>query len=178
MREDETYEGMGLALLLLRSVQLYLCCLDKVPQLYIQVVNGSQMHTYLLGIGFVIFTDNTMMATLKQCKGYRFSDDPKCIVLRSGGINSPKKIADYWIRPKFDLKNYLRRPILPGDRFGYSKVLFKFPFQVSGNYIDQTSSRLLSWVIHSFITIVRRRFVTAVISSGKKSNECFRRTVP
>jgi hypothetical protein len=143
MRDDETFEGMGLALLLLRSVQLYLCCLGKVPQLYIQVVYGSRMHTYLLGVGFVIFTDDTMMATLKQREGYRILDDPKCIVLHSRGIISPKKIAEYWIRPKFDLKNYLRRPILPGERFGHGEVLFKFPFQVSGNYIDQTSSRLL-----------------------------------
>jgi hypothetical protein len=64
-------------------------------------------------------------------------------VLHSGSIISPKKIADSWIRPKFDLSKYLRRPILPGDRFGHSEVLSKFPFQVSGNYIDQTSSRLL-----------------------------------
>jgi hypothetical protein len=143
MGEDETYQGMGLALLLLRSVQLYLCCLGKIPQLYIQVANGSRMHKNVLAIGFVTRTDDTIMDSLKQRDGYRILDDANCVVLRSVGIVSPKRIADYWMPSKFDLSTYLRRPILPGQRFSHSEVLFKFPFQVSGNYIDQTSSRLL-----------------------------------
>jgi hypothetical protein len=35
MNEEETYQGRGLALLMLRSVQLYLCCLGKSPQLFL-----------------------------------------------------------------------------------------------------------------------------------------------
>jgi hypothetical protein len=35
MSKEETYQGMGLALLC--SVQPYLCCLDKSPQVFLQV---------------------------------------------------------------------------------------------------------------------------------------------
>jgi hypothetical protein len=41
------------------------------------------MHKYVLAFGFVIYTDNTMMATLKQHEGYRILNDSSCILLRS-----------------------------------------------------------------------------------------------
>jgi hypothetical protein len=54
MNEEETYQGMGLALLMLRSVQLYLCCLGKSPQLCIQVEKTLRLYKYLMGIGFIM----------------------------------------------------------------------------------------------------------------------------
>jgi hypothetical protein len=44
MSIDQTYQGMGLALLVLRSVQLYLCCLGKTPILIIQIEVATLLH--------------------------------------------------------------------------------------------------------------------------------------
>jgi hypothetical protein len=99
MGEDEKYQGMGMALLLLRSVQLYLCCLGKIPQMYFQVANGSRLHRYLLDIGFVIYNDKTMISTLKQCKAFWILVDANCIVLRSGGMVGLKKMLTIWDLP-------------------------------------------------------------------------------
>jgi hypothetical protein len=52
MSKDQTYQGMGLALLFFCSVQLYLCCLGKTPILIIQVEVATQLNAYLLSIGF------------------------------------------------------------------------------------------------------------------------------
>jgi hypothetical protein len=69
MNEEETYQGMGLALLMLRSVQLYLCCLGKSPQLCIQVVKNLRLHQYLKGIGFIIARKLVIKLLSKNCLG-------------------------------------------------------------------------------------------------------------
>jgi hypothetical protein len=71
MNEEETYQGMGLALLMLRSVQLYLCCLGITPRLSIQVVKNSRLHEYLNGIGLIFAKKSEIKLLCKNCLGTR-----------------------------------------------------------------------------------------------------------
>jgi hypothetical protein len=69
MNKEETYQGIGLVLLMLRSVQLYLCCLGKSPQLFLQVEKTSRLHEYLKGIGFIIARKSEIKLLSKNCLG-------------------------------------------------------------------------------------------------------------
>jgi hypothetical protein len=66
MSKDQTYQGLGLALLLLRLIQLYPCCLGKTPILIIQVEVATRLHAYLMTIGFKAATREKEISFIKK----------------------------------------------------------------------------------------------------------------
>jgi hypothetical protein len=144
MNEEETYQGLGLALLMLRSVQLYLCCLGKSPQLCIQVLKNLRLHEYLKGIGFIMARKLEIKLLSKNCLGTRVLQGDEFATMIAPSIVNPKKLAHFWKKQPYDLKTYLpMKKELAHLRFAHGQEILKFPFLVSGNYIDQASSKLL-----------------------------------
>jgi hypothetical protein len=104
MNEEETYEGMGLALLMLRSVQLYLCCLGKSPQLCIQVLKNLRLHEYLKGIGFIMARKSEIKLLSKNCLGTQVLQGDEFAIMIAPSIVNPTKLAHCWKKQPYDLK--------------------------------------------------------------------------
>jgi hypothetical protein len=58
MEENQTFRKMGLALLMLRSLQRLICCSMSAPRMLIQVKIDSKLHHYQLKIGFFNVMDD------------------------------------------------------------------------------------------------------------------------
>jgi hypothetical protein len=97
MKEEETYQGMGLALLMLRSVQLYLYCLGKSPQLFLQVEKTLRLHEYLKGIGFIIARKLEIKLLSKNCLGTRVLQGDEFSIVTALSIVNPKKQNNFMI---------------------------------------------------------------------------------
>jgi hypothetical protein len=126
MNKEETYLGMGLALLMLCSVQLYLCCLGKSPQLCIQVLKNLRLHEYLNGIGFIMAKKSEIKLLSNSFLGTRVLQGDDFATMTAPSIANPEKLAHFWKKQPYDLKTYLpMKKELAHLRFAYGQEIFK-----------------------------------------------------
>jgi hypothetical protein len=80
----------------------------------------------------------------KNCLGTRVLQGDQFAILTAPSIVNPEKLAHFWKKQPCDLKTYLpMKKELAQLRFAHGQEIFNFLFLVSGNYIDQASSKLL-----------------------------------
>ena len=140
--ENQKIRGIGLNMLLLRAVQFMQCCNADDPTLFIQVVKGSDLHAHLWKIGFKnAFGPDIDLIRFNS--GVHYVIDKKYVLLQAPEIVNPFGVNSLWTRQYYELGHYLPGQPAPGRNLSDNDTLAVFPFEVSGNYMDQAASQLL-----------------------------------
>ena len=158
LEPDTSFRGLGLAVTLLRALQLHLCCQGHPPHLYIQSQSGSELESFLLRRGFVIYDGDGSVPNLgpdqsplqyfkdkykiQHDQGVVWHSDYVLLVLRevafSKGQNSRwiQKVCPTWKYHRSQHSDHVLK-------FPLEYPMFKFPFDVDGAYVDQCTKGLV-----------------------------------
>ena len=148
------FRGMGLALTLLHSVQLLQCCNGHAPTLFIRVKVGLQLYAYLLSLGFSVsqmhsknldeFAFTAFQAEMQPITtpGFHWQKDPDYVVLECKK-NVCYSTEQQWKPTIFHSADYHHKN-KPGGLSTWPDdyVLFYFPFETNGKFIDQCARGL------------------------------------
>jgi hypothetical protein len=148
------FRNMGLALTLLRAIQLLQCCNGHAPTLFIRLKDGFQIYGYLLSLGFYVSQapgrchDEYAFTALQNgmnpitTPGFNWRMEPGFVVLECKKIvsYSPEQQWKPTIFHSFEYRNKSRTGGLSTWPDDY--VLFYFPFETNGMFIDQCARGL------------------------------------
>lgn len=174
MNENQTFRKMGLALLMLRSLQLLLCCYVTSPCILIQAKIGSELHQYLVKIGFNAYDlEEATKKSLTKIDGIRFLEGDDYVFLVCSSVVSPRHLPHMWSKSEYTVwGSYMQKHdnTVEGDVFLDDDVMAIFPFPVSGNYIDQAASHLI-FMGHPFFYHCKPPMVCQQREEGRRQRQ-------
>ena len=170
MSEGQIFRKCGLALMLLRSIQLLTCCSGDNPFLFIQVRNGSYLQSYLIQMGFVAMTEG--LPTKPDGVRYVEGSEYQCLGISS--VVSPIAIENIWSRKFYSVNEYLPNHTKESGtelpHFPDEDIMAIFPMQVSGDYIDQAASNLV-YLGHPFFYHHKPNHLSEHVQLGRRQRQ-------
>jgi hypothetical protein len=154
--EGMSFRNIGLCFTILRSVQLLQCCSGFAPNLFIQVVNNTQLEGFLKEIGFQPVPGTGLLETVAS--GFKFEAFMKrfkpqeqdgfvwrdnCTILECASIVAWQGTRG-WNREIYDSHRYHHSSFTKNGRSLRPKSykMFKFPINTDGQFVDQCARGL------------------------------------
>ena len=170
--DNKLFRGMGMALCLLRCLQLYQCSHGALPNVFIQVKTSSALAAYLKNRGFIQVEDQSDLSSYIEFKdsvhletnpGIMWRDNKNHIILCLKGVALANNLEEDGSKWKADMHNTIQHhhSVNSNNLSSWPEnfTLFRFPFSVNGSFIDQCAKGLYFFGCPFFSSVIQRTLI-------------------